>query len=82
MITKYQIRALVACRRYRSKYPHTMYVTVCEEDGIPQYPPYTDGCGGCSLMDPCPACVAFVKNEVFRSFPLSNGETVEIIPFL
>jgi len=59
-----------------------MFVTVLEEDGMPQYPPLTDGCLTCSSMDPCPACIAYVKNKVFKSMPLSNGETIDVYPEL
>ena len=82
MVTKYQIRALVHCKKYGTKFPRTMYVTVTEDDGMPQYPPYTDGCRACSMMSPCPACIAYVKNKVFKAMPLSNGSTIEVIPEL
>ena len=82
MITKYQIRAIVSCKKYGTKFPRTMYVTVSEDDGMAIYPPYTDGCKSSSIMSPCPACIAYVKNKVFRSMPLSNGCTLEIHPEL
>lgn len=82
MITSYQIRALVNCTRYKSKYPRTMFVRVAEDDDMPQYPPCIDGCLSCSTMSPCPACIAFVKNAVFHAMPISNGSTIEIYPDL
>lgn len=80
MVTKYQIRVQVRCKKYGAKFPRTMFVTVAEDDGMPQFPPYTDGCHACSMMAPCPACIAYVKNEVFRSMPLASGTTMEIAP--
>ena len=82
MITKYQIRALVNCKKYGSKFPRTMFVTVSEDDGMPQYPPYTDGCHACSMMAPCPACIAYVKNIVFKAMPLASGTTIDVFPEL
>jgi hypothetical protein len=82
LITKYQIRVLVRCKKYGTKFPRTMFVTVSEEDGMPLFPPYTDGCIACSMMAPCPACIAYIKNEVFRSMPLASGATIEIAPEL
>jgi hypothetical protein len=34
------------------------------------------------MMSPCPACIAYVKNKVFKAMPLSNGSTIEVIPEL
>jgi len=80
MINQVFIRANVVCRRTRKLFVYSMPVTVCEDDGVPLYPPQTSGCTRCELAAPCPACVAFVINEVFRSLPLPNRSSVDIEP--
>ena len=74
------IRANVVCHRSRKEFVYPMSVTVFEDDGVPMYPPQTSGCSRCTLSAPCPACVSYVINEVFRALPLPNRSISISIP--
>lgn len=80
MITRYNITAQVYCHRFKSKYLHSMRVVVNEEDGMLQYPPQIEGCNRSSIISPCPACIAYVKNNVYRAMPLPNRGSIEVNP--
>jgi len=80
MLNQFHIRVNVVCPRTAKKSVSSMQVTVYEEDGVPLYPPQTSGCFRCSLSAPCPGCVAFVLNEVFRALPLPRRSSMDVEP--
>lgn len=80
MINQVHIRANVLCRRTTKEYVFSMPIVVHEDDGVPLYPPQTSGCTRCTLSSPCPACVSYVLNEVFRALPLPNRSSIEVVP--
>jgi len=80
MVNQVFIRANVICRRTSKNYEYSMPFTVYEDDGVPLYPPQTSGCTRCQLSAPCPACVAYVINEVFRALPLPNRSSIDVEP--